>query len=125
MKQAVQGFTLVEVLVALLIFAVTSAAIVKGTAVPLKAQERLEQKTLASWIASNELVMLSVEEQLPPAGVVKKEVNFADRQWRVTRTVKIPAEKRLREVTMDVAFLAGGGLNEVPVFSLIGFMGEP
>lgn len=125
MRRSQQAFTLIEVLVALLIFAITASALVKGTAVPIKSLERLEQKTIASWIAGNELVMLGVEEQLPRAGTNKKELEYADRQWRVTQTVKVPAEIRLREVTIDVALLPGERLAEIPVYSLTGFLGEP
>ena len=50
---AARGFTLLEVLVALAIFALVAASILTASARSLQTAARLEDKTLALWIADN------------------------------------------------------------------------
>ncbi len=64
MKRA-RGFTLLEVLVALAIFAMVAASVLSASARSLQNASRLEDKTLAMWIADNRLNELQME-QTPP-----------------------------------------------------------
>ena len=50
-----RGFTLLEVLVALAIFAVVAASVLSASARSLKTAARLEDKTFATWLADNRL----------------------------------------------------------------------
>ena len=50
--RAQRGFTLLEVLVALAIFATVAAAVLTASVRSLQNAARLEDKTLAGWIAS-------------------------------------------------------------------------
>ena len=58
----VQGFTLLEVLVALAIFALVAASVLSATARSLQTASRLEEKTLAMWIADNRLTELQLSQ---------------------------------------------------------------
>lgn len=67
MKRA-RGFTLLEVLVALAIFAMVAASVLSASARSLQNASRLEDKTLAMWIADNRLNELQLEQTPPSSG---------------------------------------------------------
>ncbi len=67
-RQRQQGFTLIEILVALAIVAVTLAAGLQATGALTRQAERQPQQWLAQLCAENELVRLRLQRQLPPVG---------------------------------------------------------
>jgi general secretion pathway protein I len=67
-RQRQQGFTLIEILVALAIVAVTLAAGLQATGALTRQAERQPQQWLAQLCADNELVRLRLQRQLPPVG---------------------------------------------------------
>ncbi|WKE65919.1 type II secretion system minor pseudopilin GspI [Gallaecimonas kandeliae] len=50
-----RGFTLIEVLVAMAIFALAAIAVINATTSNIHSLSILEQKTLADWVAANKL----------------------------------------------------------------------
>ncbi len=54
------GFTLIEVLVALAVFSVAAMAVLNATGQTLNSLSALEQKTMASIVAENQLAMLKL-----------------------------------------------------------------
>jgi general secretion pathway protein I len=64
----VQGFTLVEVLVALSIVAVTLAAGVRAAGTLTDSAQRLADVTAAQWCAENQLTALRLARQFPGVG---------------------------------------------------------
>jgi len=59
-----QGFTLLEVLIALLVVAIAVAALARVGSQALNTQFEAEQRTLALWVADNQIAELRLE---PPA----------------------------------------------------------
>ena len=62
------GFTLIEVMVALAIVAISLAAGSRAASSVVDTSQRLSDVVLAQWCADNELVNLRVSGQLPPVG---------------------------------------------------------
>jgi len=62
------GFTLIEVLVALAIVAITLAAGVKASGALGSSAARLQQMTAAQWCAENQLTDLRLTRQFPGIG---------------------------------------------------------
>lgn len=58
MKQ--RGFTLIEVMIAMAIFAVSAMAILSATGESINALGAIEKKTLASMVADNQLALLKL-----------------------------------------------------------------
>lgn len=58
MRSTNSGFTLIEVLVAMAIFAVSAMAVLNATAQNINTLRILEEKTLASIVADNQMVLL-------------------------------------------------------------------
>ncbi|MBV8122505.1 MAG: type II secretion system minor pseudopilin GspI [Burkholderiaceae bacterium] len=62
------GFTLIEVLVALAVVAITLAAGVKASGALGQSADRLQQMTAAQWCAENQLTDLRLTRQFPGIG---------------------------------------------------------
>lgn len=122
-----RGFTLLEVLVALAIFALVAASVLTATARSLQTAARLEDKTLAMWIADNRLAELQLSKTPVADGRDQGEVNFAGRRWQWQSEVQSTSEADMRRVTLWVAPAeqgrSGGDVRERAVVSLNGFLG--
>ena len=78
------GFTLIEVMVALVIVSLGMMAVNTQLNRYTVAATYVEQKTLASWIATNKLTELSIAPTWPSVGDYEEDVEFAGQQWRCT-----------------------------------------
>jgi general secretion pathway protein I len=122
------GFTLLEVLVALAIFALVAASVLSATARSLQTAASLEDKTLAMWIADNRLSELQLAEMPVADGRDQGELTFAGRRWQWQSEIQDTSEPSMRRVSLWVAprperGLPGGDLRERAVVSLTGFLG--
>ncbi len=100
------GFTLLEVMIAITIFAMLATTISQVASVTVDNQIHLEKKMIASWIAENKLVEM---RSLPWADIKKgsEDIKMSEREWLVKTTVKdkkdFPIKIEVREVTVSVA----------------------
>ncbi|MDT8438347.1 MAG: type II secretion system minor pseudopilin GspI [Wenzhouxiangellaceae bacterium] len=78
---AMVGFTLVEVLVALVVVAVAMGALVAAGSRVLATQSALEQRSLAFWVADNRLSELRLQPDLKPGQAAGQSL-LAGRTWR-------------------------------------------
>jgi len=102
------GFTLLEVMIAITIFAMLASTISQVAAVTVDNQIHLEKKLMATWIAENDIIkMRSLTWNEIKSG--KDELKLSDREWLVKRVVKdkktfgginLPVE--VREVNVSV-----------------------
>ena len=126
MKQA-RAFTLLEVLVALAIFALVAASVLAASGRSLQTAARLEDKTLAMWIADNRLTELQLAETPPGDGRDQGELEFAGRRWQWQSEIHATSEPSMRRVPLWVAPRPargrGGALRARAVVSLSGFLG--
>jgi general secretion pathway protein I len=97
------GFTLVEAVVALAIVALGMMALYMQLNQYAVTATYMEEKTLASWIATNRLTELSVEPSWPELGTEENEIEFAGRSWRYTVDVSETQVENLRRVDVSVA----------------------
>ncbi|MBH9366177.1 GspI family T2SS minor pseudopilin variant XcpV [Pseudomonas aeruginosa] len=127
MKRA-RGFTLLEVLVALAIFAMVAASVLSASARSLQNASRLEDKTLAMWIADNRLNELQLEQTPPSSGRNQGELEFAGRRWEWRTQVDSTAEQDMRRVIVWVAAKPlgreRGSIEERAGARLVGFLGS-
>ncbi|EJI84415.1 MULTISPECIES: type II secretion system minor pseudopilin GspI [Alishewanella] len=117
-----RGFTLLEVLIALAIFATAGAAILQASASHLRAVAQLEELTLASMIANNQLQQAQLNRSWPPRELEQGEVSLGNRDWQwQLRAVTVP-DQDLRELQISVR------LAEQPeqvVYQLKTYIGRP
>ncbi|OUX90649.1 MAG: type II secretion system protein GspI [Alteromonas sp. TMED35] len=101
-KDKQQGLTLLEVMVALLIFALTGTAILKAAGDHLSSVGQIESVTFANWVASNRLNQLQLETTWPPKNNLKGSMEMADRTWFWQQKVTKTNDGDLRAVTISV-----------------------
>ena len=77
-----RGFTLVEVLVALMVVSLALAALMSSVSSAARGSEYLRDKTIAQWIAMNRIVEARLKIQKFGESGDKGEVEFANRKWR-------------------------------------------
>jgi general secretion pathway protein I len=65
----------------------------------------VEEKTLASWIATNKLTELSVGPTWPQVGDYDEEIEFAGRQWRSEIVVSETDVENLHRVDVSIRLL--------------------
>jgi general secretion pathway protein I len=97
-----RGFTLLEVLIALAILAVSAAAVLRQTQLEVKQQLELELKTYAMWVADDTLSTLYAQSQWPPLGRIDNKVVFRDQNWLVTTDVQATPDPLLRKIEVGV-----------------------
>ena len=121
-KAGERGFTLIELLVAMAIFAVAGVAVMRATTEHIRAVTQLEEMTLASFIAENQLQMNRLEQKWPPEAKKQGEVKMANRQWLWQQTSLETADPNFRQLKVTVSPL------EEPdrvIYSLQTFVGKP
>lgn len=114
-----RGFTLLEVLVALAILALSAAALIKQTGSSLRQSALLEEKLLAAQVAEMRLGGELRLQRLPSLGVRAETVEFSGQEWPVELEVFSTAREDMRR--LEVRVLDG---NDQPLVSLVAFMGE-
>jgi general secretion pathway protein I len=82
-----RGFTLIEVLVALVIVALGMSALLESLGSAADTSNWLRDKTFAQWIAFNQLETLRLSGTLPTDGTTDGELDYAGRHWRWRQTV--------------------------------------
>ncbi|HEY4771740.1 MAG TPA: type II secretion system minor pseudopilin GspI [Steroidobacteraceae bacterium] len=84
-----RGFTLVEVLVALVIVSLGMAALLGTLNSAAGTAGYLQDKTLAEWIALNQISKVRLNSQGPSKGDSDGEVDYAGRKWKWTQNVDV------------------------------------
>jgi general secretion pathway protein I len=79
---AQRGFTLIEVLVALVIVALGMSALLESLGSAADTATWLRDKTVAQWIGFNQLSLTRLSASLPAPGTTNGELDYAGRHWR-------------------------------------------
>lgn len=121
------GFTLVEVMVALVVFAVLGFTVTSRVGNVVNQTYSLERRTVAHWVATNyvnrlRLSRLTTDEPLP-TGRDRERVFMGGREWIVESQVQETTYPLLRRVDLSVLAVVDG--NEIgPVDSIVAFVGR-
>jgi general secretion pathway protein I len=101
---APRGFTLIEVLVALAIVAVTLAAGMRASSAVTDNAQRLGDVMAAQWCADNQLTALRLARQFPGVGDATFECEQLGRNFKgaiITRPTPNPNFRRVEAVIAD------------------------
>jgi len=96
------GFTLIEVMVALTIIAISLGALLSSSGSQASSVAYLKQKTLAHWVAVNELTQIRIAKEFPDVGDKKGSTSMANHDWYWVRTTKKTEDKDALEVTFTL-----------------------
>lgn len=117
--RSARGFTLIEVLVALVIVAIALGAGIKAAGALANNAERLAQVSAAQWCAENLLTELRLTQQFPDIGESPFSCEQLGRNYSGKLKVSPTPNPLFRRVDADVADDRGQ-----PVLSLSTIMGK-
>ncbi|MDN3653000.1 type II secretion system minor pseudopilin GspI [Thalassotalea ponticola] len=120
MKKA-KGFTLIEVLIALTVFALAGTAVLSIASTSVNGTARIEAQTLATWVAANQLVETNLQAQWPPTKKTGR-AEMAGHEWHWQRIVEATEDKNMRAVTVEVRLEQS---DKYPLASLITYVSNP
>ena len=115
-----RGFTLVEVLVALVIFGVIAASVLKTLQDSVRQQAALEQRLAANWVAQQALEEIRLRTDWPPIGKKTEKLLLGDREWQVAAEVKSTNEPRMRQIIVQV-----GWPEQPPILTIDTWVAQP
>lgn len=121
-KVKLKGFTLLEVLIALAILAVSASAIISQTGTSLSNQQQLQLKAAAFWVAENKMTLLRSTENWPSIGRQTETIELMDQAWRVNTTVAATPDKHLRKIRVSVA--VDGAADSSVLIELVTYRGR-
>lgn len=102
-----QGFTLIEVMVALAILAVVAVAASRASSAYLSSVDVLRTRTLAHFVAQNAAADLRIQDTWLTANKTQT-INAQGRDWQVTMTVTEAITPALKQVNIAVAPIIDG-----------------
>jgi general secretion pathway protein I len=97
-----RGFTLIEVLAALVIVALGMLGVIQAVTQTARNGTYLREKTLAHWVAMNVITEQRLQPSPPNASEISDEVEFAGRRWRWTLAVTQTAVESMRRMDVSV-----------------------
>ncbi len=96
------GFTLIEVMLAMAVFAIAGVALLGAASNNFRHISNLEEKMFANWVASNQLVAVSLSDTWPPKNNQKGDVEMAGRKWFWQQKVIKTENNEMRAIVMEV-----------------------
>ncbi|MGF1643531.1 MAG: type II secretion system minor pseudopilin GspI [Thiotrichales bacterium] len=117
------GFSLLEVILALAVLALALAAIIQTTSSMTRNTAYLQDKTFAHWVAQNRLAELRLGDAWPDPGTTEGSERLAERPWRWEITVSNTPEPELRRV--DVRVRTETDPAETSIAIVTGFLRDP
>ena len=86
--QKSKGFTLLEVLVALVFFSLVGMVLQQVTASTVNQYITVRNKMMSSWLAENKMTELQLGSSLPPAKEIKEDIEFANLEWQIISKIQ-------------------------------------
>lgn len=115
------GFTLIEILVALVVVAVALGAIVAETGNYVGNAAHMRDRTLAHWVAMNRVAEQHVASEWPATGSTNGTALMAEREWFWRMTVSDTEDQDVRRVDVEVRTAREA---EEPAASAVAYVGR-
>ena len=115
-----KGFTLIEIMVALTIVAITLGAIIENTTSSNRNAQYLRDKTVANWVGLNQLSLMRARRDWGNRSNRQGTVEMAGQDWEWRMTVRKTDDANMRRLEVRV-FKQD---EEEPMAMVTGFMGR-
>jgi len=116
-----RGFTLIEVMIALVIIALSLTGIAVTMGGMLNNATTLRERTYASWIAQNKIIEIRAAGTIPETGETSGEVDFANSEWAWRTVVSETGIEDFYRIDVSVFWPGADG----DIRTVTGFVGEP
>jgi len=120
-RRSTQGFTLIEVMVALAIVSFSLTAVAASMNQMIDAANSMRERTYASWIAQNKIAELRIANAQPEVSTSSGEVTYANSEWEWRTVVTETGIEKFYRIDVSVSH-AG---SDYVVRTVTGFIGEP
>ena len=117
-----RGFTLIEVLAALVIVSLGMLGVIEAVSQSASNGAYLREKTIAHWVAMNQLSKVRLDTRAPKIDKSSDEVEMASRRWRWTMAVTQTPVQSMRRIDISVA--PAEAAKTVSIASVTGFYGS-
>jgi len=117
-----QGFTLIEVMVALMIVAVAVGSLISASASFTSNTAHLRDRTFARWVAANRLAEMRALREWPDLGKSEGEVEMARQTWHWRVMTEEVQDAALRQIEIQVRLKSDA---QSSLFTLTSFVGDP
>lgn len=101
-RSAEYGFTLLEMLVALVVFSLAALALVRLEGATIRNTADLETQVVAQMVARNVAVETLIDPRAPTLGKSDGDVENGGRKWRWQRQTALTADERIARVDVAV-----------------------
>jgi general secretion pathway protein I len=100
-----RGFTLLELLVAMAIFATAGMAIMQASSAHIRSLSQLDELTMAGYIANNQMQLALLDTEWPGKEKSQGELEMANRSWVwQQQLITVPdADLRLVQIRVSLA----------------------
>jgi general secretion pathway protein I len=122
-RRNTRGFTLIEILIALVVLAVAMGSIIKAASDYTVGLSHLRDRTMANWVARNVLNEFQVTNDWSTPGQRKGDMQMGHYEWRWLANISQTDEPELRR--LDVEVLRPDDDPDSPVTVLSGFLRKP
>ncbi|ASJ98737.1 type II secretion system minor pseudopilin GspI [Shewanella marisflavi] len=102
-RRRATGMTLLEVIVALMVFAIAAVSITKSLGEQMANMPILEERTLAQWVASNQMVDARLEKKFPDLGRKDGSTELAGKEWYWRKEVVKTTDDNFRMIRISVS----------------------
>lgn len=119
MQRRSLGFTLIEMLLALAVFAYVASSILSVLSQTANNLSDIEEMTFASWVANDRLTELQVSTTWPPRDKQQGQRELAGKTWYWSQKVEKTEDPNLRQIRVLVS-LEKGSPNSI--YSLSSFV---
>ena len=124
LKRLKRGFTLLEVLIALIFFSLIGVVLQDVTASSMSNVLKARANSYATWIAENKLTELRLAESLPSPKQYKEDIEFGVDDWQVITLVQKTENPDIHRVEVQVSLIEKELDEPRQIRSLTGFVGR-
>ena len=118
-KKFQKGFTLIEVMAAVAVFAISAAGLYSINQQTVITADHLERKTVAHWIAMNHYNQLTLDSSLTYVGEKNDTEKMLNIEWNITTKFLETRVSSVKRVVIAVSDNSGKQLAQIN-----GFVGE-
>lgn len=120
-RAAQKGFTLLEILVALLVLAIAMTALIKASGHRARVQADLSQLTLANWVAANAIEEVKLQDPFPNTGSRSGRSRMGQLDWSWQMEIVQTEDSGMRRLNVEVSLRENPDLT---ITRLSGFAGQ-
>lgn len=101
-KGCQQGFTLIEIIIALVVISVALGAVIATTGNSVKHGAHIKEKTMALWVAQNTIAEASITKNWLTTGMKSSDAAMAGRKWFIKNNVIQTPDKNIRRMDVSI-----------------------